>query len=167
MPTATREQFVDAANDIWKNHGVYLWGGNGEATALLSFGKIASIETSRHDAYRVMKHISELYDAGYDMSKSIAADCSGLIVKILRDLKCIPSTADYRARDLQNMCRKKSLDKLQPGDLVFNKEKTATHTGIYVGNLMVIEMQGRDRGCVKRKISEGAWVCGGSLPYIK
>ena len=75
MPTATREQFVDAANIIWKNHGVYLWGGNGEATA--------------------------------------------------------------------------------------------THTGIYAGNLMVIEMQGRDRGCVKRKISEGAWVCGGSLPYIK
>lgn len=167
MPTATREQFVDAANIIWKNHGVYLWGGNGEPTPLLSFAKIAAMESSRHDAYRVMKHIADLYDSGVDMSKSIAADCSGLIIKILRDLKCIPSTADYRARDLQNMCKKKSLDKLQPGDLVFNKEKTATHTGIYAGNDMVIEMQGRDRGCVKRKIGEGAWVCGGSLPYIK
>lgn len=164
---ATREEFIDAANIIWKNHGIYLWGGNGEPTPLLSFAKIAAMETSRHDAYRVMKHIADLYDSGVDMSKSIAADCSGLIVKILRDLKCIPSTADYRARDLQAMCKKKSLDRLQPADLVFNKEKTATHTGIYVGNYMVIEMQGRDRGCVKRKISEGAWVCGGTLPYFK
>lgn len=164
---ATREEFVNAANIIWKNHGIYLWGGNGEPTPLLSFARIAAMETSRHDAYRVMKHIADLYDSGVDMSKSIAADCSGLIVKILRDLKCIPSTADYRARDLQAMCKKKSLDRLQPADLVFNKEKTATHTGIYAGNDMVIEMQGRDRGCVKRKISEGAWVCGGTLPYFK
>ena len=164
---ATREEFVNAANIIWKNHGIYLWGGNGEPTPLLSFAKIAAMETSRHDAYRVMKHIADLYDSGVDMSKSIAADCSGLIVKILRDLKCIPGAADYRARDLQAMCKKKSLDRLQPADLVFNKEKTATHTGIYVGNDMVIEMQGRDRGCVKRKISEGAWVCGGTLPYFK
>lgn len=164
---ATREEFVDAANIIWKNHGIYLWGGNGEPTPLLSFAKIAAMESSRHDAYRVIKHIADLYDSGVDMSKSIAADCSGLIVKILRDLKCIPSTADYRARDLQAMCKKKSLAKLQPADLVFNKEKTATHTGIYVGNDMVVEMQGRDRGCVKRKISEGAWVCGGTLPYFK
>lgn len=164
---ATREEFVNAANIIWKNHGIYLWGGNGEPTPLLSFAKIAAMEISRHDAYRVMKHIADLYDSGADMSKSIAADCSGLIVKILRDLKCIPSTADYRARDLQAMCKKKSLDRLQPADLVFNKEKTATHTGIYAGNDMVIEMQGRDRGCVKRKISEGAWVCGGTLPYFK
>ena len=164
---ATREEFVDAANIIWKNHGVYLWGGNGEPTPLLSFAKIAAMESSRHDACRVMKHIADLYDSGVDMSKSIAADCSGLIVKILRDLKCIPSTADYRARDLQAMCKKKSLIRLQPADLVFNKEKTATHTGIYVGNDMVVEMQGRDRGCVKRKISEGAWVCGGTLPYFK
>lgn len=105
------------------------------------------METSRHDAYRVMKHIADLYDSGVDMSKSVAAD--------------------YRARDLQAMCKKKSLDRLQPADLVFNKEKTATHTGIYAGDDMVIEMLGRDRGCVKRKISEGAWVCGGTLPYFK
>lgn len=164
---ATREEFVNAANIIWKNHGIYLWGGNGEPTPLLSFAKIAAMETSRHDAYRVMKHIADLYDSGVDMSKSIAADCSGLIIKILRDLKCIPSSADYRARDLQAMCKKKSLDRLQPADLVFNKEKTATHTGIYAGDDMVIEMLGRDRGCVKRKISEGAWVCGGTLPYFK
>ena len=164
---ATREEFVNAANIIWKNHGVYLWGGNGEPTPLLSFAKIAAMESSRHDAYRVMKHIADLYDSGVDMSKSIAADCSGLIIKILRDLKCIPSSADYRARDLQAMCKKKSLDRLQPADLVFNKEKTATHTGIYAGDDMVIEMLGRDRGCVKRKISEGAWVCGGTLPYFK
>ena len=164
---ATREEFVNAANIIWKNHGIYLWGGNGEPTPLLSFAKIAAMETSRDDAYRVMKHIVDLYGSGVDMSKSVAADCSGLIVKILRDLKCIPSTADYRARDLQAMCKKKSLDRLQPADLVFNKEKTATHTGIYVGNDMVVEMQGRDRGCIKRKISEGAWVCGGTLPYFK
>ena len=164
---ATREQFVEAANNIWKNHGVYLWGGNGESTPLLTFAKITAMETSRHDAYRVMRHISELYDSGYDMSKSIAADCSGLIVKILRDLKCIPSTADYRARDLQAMSTKIKLSSLVPSDLVFNKEKTATHTGIYVGNDMVVEMMGRDRGCVKRRLSEGSWVIGGRLPYFK
>lgn len=164
---ATREEFVEAANNIWKDHGIYLWGGNGERTCLLDFATIAKMEQSRHDAYRVMKHIADCYDAGYDMSKSIAADCSGLIVKILRDLKCIPSSADYRARDLQAMSKKVKLTSLKPADLVFNKESTATHTGIYAGNDMVIEMQGRDRGCVKRKLSEGSWVIGGRLPYFK
>lgn len=29
---ANREEFCNAVTDIWKNHGVYLWGGNGEYT---------------------------------------------------------------------------------------------------------------------------------------
>lgn len=163
---ATADEFVDGATMIWKNHGIYLWGGNGEYTKELRIKQIYSQEQSMHDAARVLRHIADLLDAGYDLSKSRAVDCSGLAVAILRDLKCIKSNEDYRARDLQKMSRNVLLAKLKPGDCVFNKESGATHMGIYAGYDMAIEAQGRDAGVVKRKLDQGKWVIGGRLPYF-
>ena len=163
---ATANEFVDGATIIWKNHSIYLWGGNGEYTKELRIKQIYSQEQSMHDAARVLRHIAELLDNGYDLSKSRAVDCSGLAIAILRDLKCIKATEDYRARDLQAMCKKIKLDKLKAGNCVFNKESGATHMGIYVGYDMVIEAQGRDVGVVKRKLDQGNWVIGGRLPYF-
>ena len=167
MGTATAEQFVNIITDIWRNHGIYLWGGNGELTTSLTVKRIRAQEQSAHDAARVLNHIAELYDNGYDLSKSRAVDCSGLCIAALRDLQCIKSTEDYRARDLQKMSKAVSLDKLKMGDCVFNKEKDATHMGIYTGYDMVIQAFGRDVGVVKRKLSADKWVIGGRLPYIK
>ena len=167
MGTSTADQFVNIITDIWKNHGIYLWGGNGEYTENLRLKQIRSQEQSLHDVSRVLRHIADCYDAGYVMTKSRAIDCSGLVIAALRDLQCIKSTEDYRARDLQKMSKVVELDKLKPGDCVYNKEKDATHMGVYAGYNMVIESAGRDVGVVKRQLSAGKWVIGGRLPYIK
>lgn len=164
---ATAADFVDGATIIWKNHGVYLWGGNGEYTKELKIKQIYSQEQSMHDAARVLKHIADLLDNGYDLFSSRAVDCSGLAIAVLRDLKCIKGTDDYRARDLQKMSKPIPLEKLKAGDCVFNKESGATHMGIYAGYDMVIEAKGRDDGVVKRKLDQGKWVIGGRLPYFK
>lgn len=164
---ATAQAFVDGATIIWKNHGIYLWGGNGEYTKELRIKQIYSQEQSMHDAARVLRHIADLLDNGYDLFQSRAVDCSGLAIAVLRDLKCIKATEDYRARDLQKMSKAIPLDKLVIGDCVYNKETAATHMGIFVGYGMVIEAKGRDDGVVKRKLSQGSWVTGGRLPFFK
>lgn len=163
----SREDFVQAATDIWKNHGVYWWGGNGEATESMTLKKIRTGEQSTFDFIRVIFYILLCYLKDWDMSKSQLVDCSGLIVSILRQLKAISSVDDYRAKDLQAMCKAVKLTKLNPGDLVFNKKSDASHVGIYVGYDMVIESQGRLYGVTKRQLSEGSWKIGGVLPYFE
>lgn len=160
------EDFVNEVVDIYHNHGVYIWGGNGEHTVKLSIHAINAMETSQENTARVLAYISKCYKEGYDMSKSRAVDCSGLCISALRTIGAIASTADYRARDLQAMCKKVSLKKLKAGDCVFNKASGATHMGIFDG-YMVIESQGRDVGVTRRDLSAGSWVAGGRLPYFK
>lgn len=58
---------------------------------------------------------------------------------------------------------------MQPGDLVFRysfaKGKMG-HVGVYVGNGMVIEAQGRDAGVVMRHLSYGGWTHQGRHPAL-
>ena len=164
---ATREEFCTEAKALASDHGIYWWGGNGEPTESLSIGQIKAQETSLENTARVLRYIARCYEKGYDMKKSRACDCSGAVVYILRKLALIKPTADYRARDLQAMCKQVRLDRLKPADLVFNKTSAATHVGIYIGSNSVIEAQGRDAGIVKRSMSAGSWVIGGQLPYFK
>lgn len=164
---ANREEFCNAVTDIWKNHGIYLWGGNGEYTEKQTIKHIRSAETSGTNAARVFKYIGECYAQDFDMSKSRMCDCSGMVIAALRDIKAISSTTDYRAKDLQKLCKAVKLKNLKAGDLVFNAVNDASHVGVYMGFDMCIEMQGRDAGCTKRKVSEGPWKIGGQLPYFK
>lgn len=167
MEKCTGTQFADEAEVVFQTHGIYLWGGNGELTESLTIKKIRQKEQSLHDAARVLSFIAEQYDTGRDMTASRAVDCSGLEIYILRKLKCIDASADYRARDLQAKSKVIILDNLKAGDQVYNKKTGATHMGTYVGNGFVIEAAGRDQGVIKRKLSAGKWVIGGRLPYIK
>ena len=160
------DDFINEVVDIYHNHGVYIWGGNGEHTVKLSIHSINAMETSQENTARVLAYISKCYDKGYDMSKSKAVDCSGLCIAALRKIGAIKPSADYRARDLQAMCEKIELRKLKPGDCVFNKTSGATHMGIFDG-FKVIEAQGRDVGVTRRDVSAGSWVIGGRLPYFK
>lgn len=58
---------------------------------------------------------------------------------------------------------------MEPGDLVFRysaaKGKMG-HVGVYVGNGMVIEAQGRDAGVVMRHLSYGGWTHQGRHPAL-
>lgn len=171
---ATRQEFCNAMEEVWKNHGVYIGTANGEYTENLTIGRIHKMEVNYgYDQAKTDKnirrdfaYIGKCYEQGYDMSKSRAGDCSGIIVGVMRDLGIIKPTSDYRARDFQAKSTKVPLKDLQAADLVFDKQKDATHVGVYVGNGYVIESRGRDYGVVKRKTSEGSWVVGGRLDWF-
>lgn len=162
----SREDFCNAANDIWLNHGVYWWGGNGETVESMTLKKLRTGEQTSFDFIRMMFYILLCYLKDWDMTKAQLVDCSGLVVSILRKLKAISSVDDFRAKDLQAMSTPVKLTKLKPGDLVFNKKSDASHVGIYIGYDMTIEAQGRLYGVTKRALKDGSWVVGGTLPYF-
>lgn len=162
-----QEEFCSIAEKTAEDHGIYLWGGNGESTEALKIGQIIDKETSKENAARVFRFIASLLSKGYDIKNSKACDCSGLVVYILRLMKLIPASADYRAKDLQKISSFVALPKLKPADLVFNKGTEASHVGIYIGNNYVIEAKGRDYGICKTKLTLGNWIAGGRLPFLK
>ena len=159
--------FLKEVENIYKNHGIYLWAGNGELTEGLKIGTIRKQESSLSNAARVLRYIAKCYDKGYSMKESRACDCSGLVVYALRACGAIKQTADYRAKDLQKISATVMLKELKAGDLVFNKAADASHVGVYMGNDAVIESQGRDAGVTVRALPVGGWVCGGRLPFFK
>ena len=164
---ASRIDFCNVVTDIYKTHGVYVWGGNGEYLERLTVGKIHDMEDTDGNAARVFRFIAGCYDKGWNMTKSRCVDCSGLVIAGLRTIGAISANEDYRARDLQKMSKPIELNKLRPGDLVFNKMEAATHCGVYDGYDMVIEAMGRDKSITRTKLSSGKWVIGGSLKFFE
>lgn len=171
---ATRKQFCDAMEDVYKNHGVYIGTGNGELTEELTIGRIRQMEVNygydtaktNTNIRRDLAYIGKCYEKGYDMSVSRAGDCSGQVVGCLRRLNVISEKADYSCRTFMKASIPVQIKDLKPADLVFNKEKEPSHMGVYVGDGYVIESKGRDDGVVKRKITEGSWVIGGRLDWF-
>lgn len=185
---ATRQQFVDAIVEIWRNHGIYVGTGNGELTLDVA-GKFFAMEKAygrrdqngnplwHSDTARDYEFLAKCYRNHLDMTKSRTCDCSGLEVAALRDLGVIKPTADYNCRTFQERCTEVPLKDLQPADLVFDKKmvydekkekwvSNAGHMGTYIGDGYVIESRGRDYGIVKRKVSEGNWAIGGRLNWF-
>jgi len=166
---ATRQEFVQGVEEVYKNHGVYVGCGNGEQTEKLTIGQIHAMELAYPDSAhnkntaRDLRFIAKCYEDGLDMSKSRACDCSGLVVYVLRKIGAIDSKKDYSAAMFQSVSKPVSLKSLVAGDLVFNKTEKASHVGVFVGDA-VIESKGRDDGVVRRKLSAGKWVVGGRLP---
>lgn len=168
---ATRQQFCDAMIEVYKNHGVYIGGANGELTEGLTIGRIRRLEEGyegrdhKTDINRDLTYIGGCYKKGWDMSRSISGDCSGVIVGVMRSLGIIKSTADYRACQFQALSKPVPLKDLQAGDLVFNKKSDASHVGVFDGE-MVVESKGRSDGVVRRKVSAGSWAIGGRLDWF-
>lgn len=179
---ATRQQFCDAMTEVFNDHGVYIGTANGEYTLDIA-GKFYEMEKkydrrdkdgkslTYSDTARDYEYLAKCYRSKFDMSKSRAGDCSGIIVGIMRDLGIIKPTADYRAKDFQAKSTPVPLADLQPADLVFDRKKDATHVGVFVGGGdglygYVIESRGRDYGVTKRLLKDTNFIIGGRLDWF-
>lgn len=173
---ATRKDFCNAMLQVYKDHGVYIGTANGERTLDIA-GKIFEMEKNYgrrddkgnplwyNDAARDYEYIGKCYRNHYDMSKSIAGDCSGIIYGVLKDLGV--QKHDMRARDYQAASTPVKLKNLQPGDLVFDKTSEASHVGVYIGDPnYVIDSRGRDKGVIKSALSSYSWKIGGRLDWF-
>lgn len=171
---ATRQQFCDAMEEVYKNHGVYIGTGNGELTEELTIGRIRQMEVNygydrdrtNTNIRRDLTYIGKCYEKGWDMEKSRSGDCSGQVVGALRRLNVISEKADYSCKTFMKASIPVKIKDLKPADLVFNKESEPSHMGVYVGDGYVIESKGRDEGVVKRNINDGFWVIGGRLDWF-
>ena len=179
---ATRKQFCDAMEEVYKNHGVYIGTANGEYTETLTVGQIHKMEQTyarrdkngkalwNSDTRRDFAYIGRCYEQGWDMSKSRAGDCSGIIYGVLHDLGV--QKHDMRARDYQAKSTPVPLKDLQPADLVFDKTKDATHVGMVAsidnnGMAIIIESQGRDAGVTRRPLKDTSFIIGGRLDWFE
>lgn len=136
-------------------HDCYLWGGQGEKVTSTSIAKIASMETTKGNAGRVIAHVGNNYKSGYDMSKAKFFDCSGLGTYYFVKHKLIKS--DTTAHGLYKMCKAVKRDDLRAGDFVFKVSNgQATHIGYMIDGNTCVEMYGRDVGILKTKLGSGS-----------
>lgn len=168
---AKRSELVTMAKQAATDNGVYIGTGNGEKLLDLTIRDIYNMEkaygrsTWRNDIKRDLAFIGKLIAAGADLDNALAGDCSGTIVKFLRELGLIKPTSDYRARDFQTMTSPVKLTDLKPADLVFDKTKEATHVGVYLGDGLVFESRGRDYGMVITELKARPWKIGGTFSW--
>ena len=146
----------------------YVWGAQGERVDNRADLEkwVRCKETSRREADRALAYIKKA-----TKTPLYAFDCSGLIIHWLRDIKGLID-GDTSAAGLYRQCTQKgklAAWQMQPGDLVFRysfaKGKMG-HVGVYVGNGMVVEAQGRDAGVVMRHLSYGGWTHQGRHPAL-
>ena len=167
------QDYISRLEEIYQNHGMYVGTANGERTLDIA-GNFFEMEKNYgrrdssgnplwyNDAARDYEYLAKCYRKHYDMSKSRAGDCSGIIVGVLRDMGLIGKTADYSAKMFQkDLSDPIPVWSVMPGDWVFDKESNAGHIGTYVGEGMVIDSRGRDVGIVKRSLEDYAWKAAG------
>ena len=146
----------------------YVWGAQGERVDNRADLEkwVRRKETSRRETERALAYIKKA-----TKTPLYAFDCSGLIIHWLRDIRGLIDS-DTNAQGLYRQCKqqgKLGAWQMQAGDLVFRysfaKGKMG-HVGVYVGNGMVVEAQGRDAGVVMRHLSYGGWTHQGRHPAL-
>ena len=146
----------------------YVWGAQGERVDNRADLEkwVRRKETSRREADRALAYIKKA-----TKTPLYAFDCSGLIIHWLRDIRGLIDS-DTNAQGLYRQCKqqgKLGAWQMQAGDLVFRYSFAVGkmgHVGVYVGNGMVIEAQGRDAGVVMRHLSYGGWTHQGRHPAL-
>ena len=143
------DKFINTLLSAVNNHGIYLWGGQGEKALSLSDSDIYKRETSNENANRVIRYIRFLNEFGWLTKKTRAFDCSGLVcyalVKAGIEKKGFDDTADGLFKRYPHTVT------LHEGSLLHRKG----HIGVYLGYNHLIEAKGRDYGvCVSPYYSE-------------
>lgn len=158
----------------------YVWGAQGQEArsdgSVILDGKRVSAsweswvdarENSGENARRAKEYIRKRLEAGDGNVPCF--DCSGLLMRYLKDVKgYFPE--DKNAAGLLAACKEVARGALAPGHLLFRHNgKKAHHVGVYLGDGLAIEAQGRSAGVVIRPLdASGAnyWNRFGALPFL-
>ena len=146
-----RDKFLNTAKKILDNHGIYLWGAQGEKVLSLSFADISKMETTPENAKKVWSRIVMIDQLGWLNNKTKAFDCSGYVcyclVKSGREKAGFDLTADGIAKHYPKT------DKLVEGCLLHRPG----HIGIYIGNGYLLEAKGRAYGITLSPYNYKEW----------
>lgn len=146
-----RDKFLNTAKKILDNHGIYLWGGQGEKVLSLTFEDIRKKETSADNARKVWSRICIEDKLGWLTNKTKAFDCSGYVcyclVKSGREDKGFDINADGLAK------RYPKTEKLTEGCLLHR----SNHIGIYIGDGFLLEAKGRNYGITLSPYNYKEW----------
>ena len=163
---STLNDYIDL---LWTQvgKGIYVYGGNGEDLSSmtddqrLSYMKKRETETKNSETgkinYTKEQNIARdeaLYQKrlAAGVNPILAFDCSGLMYWAGKKTGYIPR--DLSANTLYSKCKQISKSEIRRGDYCFKHNgKKATHVGMYVGDDIIIECQGRDVGVVTNKLS--------------
>ena len=149
ISTTKIDEFIARLKREVENGSIYVWGAQGEDEITEAW--IRHRETTTANADRALAFWKRQISLGYGDTLR-AFDCSGLIVCILNEMGLYKG--DLSSRGLYAKCDKLARGDLQPGDLVFRHNGAVIyHVGVYIGNGLVIEAMGRDRGVVMRDIN--------------
>ena len=134
----------------------YVWSGQGEKLAKLTVMKLCIMETSADNAARVIKFIFNHLKL-FDKHTKIF-DCSGLVCCALIYAGVLGKRADFTAAGLYHTFTKIMISARRAGDLIYKEDSTGkiVHVGICINETEVIEMKGRDYGCIISKI-DNSW----------
>lgn len=143
--------------------GVYIYACDGENISKLSESALNDLfdrkeiattgsnpRTKEQNIARCKGLIEKRKKAG--VNPILAFDCSGFMHWAGAQIGVFPG--DISANGIYGKCKEISKSELKRGDFIFHHNgKKATHVGMYVGDNLDIECEGRDTGCVKRKMS--------------
>lgn len=145
------------------NKGVYIYACDGENISKLSSSQLDDLlerkeiattgsnpKTKEQNIARDKALIEKRKDAG--VNPILAFDCSGFMHWAGAQIGVFPS--DISANGIFNKCSEISKSELKRGDFIFKHNgKKAVHVGMYIGDNYDIECEGRDKGCIKTKMS--------------
>lgn len=147
--------------------GIYIYGGNGEDVLAMTDEERKAFEERREvstkNAKQEIKYTKEQNIARDEVlfekrkKKGVnpirAFDCSGLQYWAGKQVGAI--SGDISANGLFKKCKEVAKDYLVRGDFCFTHNGSrATHVGMYIGDGIVVECQGRDVGVVKTNLAK-------------
>lgn len=151
-------QFIEHLEEQARNHGIYVWGAQGQTGETITEAWIRHMETSAKNADRAIAFWKRQLAEGHGNTLR-AFDCSGLGMYFLKNLHGLYKN-DMSANGMRGKSREIAKSDLRRGDWVFRlytsgKSKgKAYHIGYVVDDdLNVIEAKGRDDGVVKRHLT--------------
>lgn len=154
-PTGMMAAFIAYLHAQLINHGIYVWGAQGEMYPAITEAWIKRMETSSTNAKRAIAFWQKQVKAGYGELLR-AFDCSGLGMYFIQNLYAL-TKGDRSAEGMRGMCIPIKRSELRAGDWVFrvNSKDRATHIGYVVDNdKLIIHAKGRDDGVVREFLND-------------